>query len=94
MSLESRKEACFNLVTLKRMFETANKLGQAMQWVDEMRDVEQMILNEDKAHGISVERLEEGKRIMRIYCQNIANLADEAAVIAAGVKKDIDDCLR
>ena len=90
MPRDGQNEALANLNTFHRLGLTAEKLGYAKQWIGQMSEIEQMLLTE---RGVSVARLEEGKKDMAIICQNIAKLADEAVEIAEGVKRDLDAAL-
>ena len=89
MATEAEINAYGSLTTLQTMGLSAEALGQAGQWADQMSEIENIFMSEQ---NMDAARIEDGKVKMARCCNEIAVLASEALSYVMKVKSDIDSC--
>lgn len=88
---QEQVEVIANTCSLLAVAESAENVGQARQWIDEVRKSEEILLKDQDS--MSEERFERGKKVMAIECQNVANLANAAIMALVTYKRRIDAVL-
>jgi catabolite regulation protein CreA len=80
-----------NLRALGQLGETAECLGHARQWIEQMGDIERIIWSDPSMRG-GTARLADAQDKMIRCCLNAAEDAYDAVGRLRSCKRDIDEC--